>query len=184
MYIQSINTFFIENPKCGSRTIDYVLRNTFSLDDMSVAGHIPFDDFIPKIPCDAKIFGVVRNPVDRLVSSVRMMCRSIDQADEMLEKVANGSINSSGRITRRVYAPQSCYVKTSPRVDPFPFEMLSNLIRLIGWKSPIPHLNTALAETSFDTVKNRPLFNSALNIYKEDFNLYETTVSRQGGADV
>ena len=184
MYIKSINTFFIENPKCGSRTIDYVLRNTFPLNDMSVAGLVPIEDAIRRIPRDAKILGVIRNPADRLVSSVRMMCRSVDQADEMLGKAIAGFDKSKERIAYRVYAPQSSYAKISSRIKLFPFEMLSDLVRLTGWVKEIPHLNSARTDLSSDVVKNRPLFNSALNTYKEDFNLYETTVSRQGGIDV
>lgn len=184
MYIQSINTFFIENPKCGSRTIDYVLRNTFALNDMSVSGLVPIEDAIRRIPSDAKIFGVVRNPVDRLVSSVRMMCRSVDQADEMLEKAIAGFDKSKERIAYRVYAPQSSYVKISPRIKLFTFEMLSDLVRSIGWVKKIPHLNSAHPDLSFDEVKKRPLFNSVLNTYKKDFDLYENAMARQGGADV
>jgi hypothetical protein len=184
MYIQSINTFFIENPKCGSRTIDYVLRNTFPLSDMSVAGHVPIEDAIRRIPSDAKIIGVIRNPVDRLVSSVRMKCNSVDQADKMLEKAVAGFDKLKERISYRVFAPQSSYVKILPRVKLFAFEMLSDLVRSIGWVKEIPHLNRAHPDLSFNEVKNRPLFNSALNTYKKDFDLYENAMARQGGTDV
>ena len=66
----------------------------------------------------------------------------------------------------------------------FPFEMLSSLVRLIGWAKEIPHLNSAHPDLSFNEVKNRPLFNSALGIYEQDFILYENAVARQGVVNV
>ena len=84
MYIKSINTYFIENPKCGSRTVDYVLKSVFSVEDMSLEGHLPFKDVIRKIPKDAKIYGVVRNPQDRLISALFMWCNTPKQIDDHL----------------------------------------------------------------------------------------------------
>ena len=178
MYIKSINTYFIENPKCGSRTVDYVLRRVFSIDDMSVGGHVPIEDAMNRIPKDAKIFGVVRNPLDRLISSVRTGCINENQVDKRLTGVIKGMNKSHGIIPYHVYGPQSRYVNNSSRIKLFPFERLTDLIKLIGWKEKAPHQNKALMDLSPEDVKSRPLFATALATYKDDFSLYQNSLTQ------
>jgi hypothetical protein len=48
MYVESINTYFIENPKCASRSIDAALRKTFDFEDLSVQGHVFFEDALKR----------------------------------------------------------------------------------------------------------------------------------------
>lgn len=178
MYIKSINTYFIENPKCGSRTIDYVLKSKFLVEEMSLEGHLPFEDVISQIPKDAKIYGVVRNPQDRLISSIRSECVNKNQVDAKLTKVIKGVDMLYGLIFYHIYGPQFRYVNNSSRIKLFPFERLTDLIKLIGWKTKSPHQNKALIDLSPEDVKNRPLFATALATYKDDFSLYQNTLTQ------
>jgi len=173
VYIKSINSYFIENPKCGSRTVDYVLKSIFPVDDMSLEGHLPFEDVIGKIPKDAKIYGVVRNPQDRLISALFMWCTTTAQVDEHLRRVLGGMKSNDRCLVHHVYGPQVRYVPNSPRVKIFTFENLTALIRLLGWKKEIPQQNKALVGLSAEDAKNRPLFSEVLNLYKDDFSLYQ-----------
>tara|TARA_R110000823_G_C15880375_1_gene495001 strand:- start:553 stop:1101 length:549 start_codon:yes stop_codon:yes gene_type:complete len=180
VYIKSINTYFIENPKCGSSTVDYVLKSMFPIEDMAVGGFVPIEYAMRRIPEDAKIFGVVRHPLDRLVSSVRMGCRNAEQADEQLKSVIKGMDLTHGRILYHVYGPQTRYVSNSSRIQLFPFERLTDLIKLTGWGEKSPHQNKALVNLSPEDVKGRPLFATALATYKDDFSLYQNSLTNSG----
>ena len=175
MYIKSINTYFIENPKCGSRTVDYVLKSVFSVEDMSLEGHLPFKDVIRKIPKDAKIYGVVRNPQDRLISALFMWCNTPKQIDDHLTRVLGGIKSNDRCLVHHVYGPQVRYVPnhSSRKMQIFTFENLTAFIRSLGWNKEIPHKNKYISVLSPEDAKNRPLFSEVLNLYKDDFSLYQ-----------
>ena len=175
MYIKSINTYFIENPKCGSRTVDYVLKNIFPVQDISLEGHLPFEDVISQIPKDAEIYGVVRNPQDRLISALFMWCNTTIQIDEHLKRVLGGIKSNNRHLVHHVYGPQTRYVPnySGRKMKIFTFENLTSFIRSLGWTKEIPHKNRDVSILSPEDAKNRPLFSEVLNLYKDDFSLYE-----------
>jgi len=177
MYVESINTYFIENPKCASRSIDTALRKTFDFEDLSVQGHVFFEDALKRIPKNARIIGIVRNPEQRLISSVRMKCEDIAEAKQRLQKVINGLEKAKGVITYHVFGPQSRYVKIHDRCEIFAFEDLKSVFNIINPNLEVLHENKASSPLSHNAIKSLSCFETALKIYEEDFPLYESVMS-------
>jgi hypothetical protein len=173
MYISNIDTYIIENPKCASRTIAHTVNDIFEEKDISLEGHIFFDEVIEKIPASAKIYGIVRNPIDRLISGIRYWCDTIEKVDYHLEQLVKGLVKNKRSAPYMLYEPQSTYVKEHPRVKIYTFEDLNVFLKELGWRKEIKKFNQGHYEISKEEIKNRALFDKVLSKYFFDFNLYD-----------
>ena len=183
MYIEQLDTFYIEIPKTGTSSVNYTIHG-MQYQPLAVRGHMPVShcvDFLGRAP--SRVTCCIRHPVDRLVSAVRFFCVDIASLDYWMNILAKRNVEKSdGQFPHDLFKSQENYLDADVDVDLYPFEDLQKLVESLGWRGTVPHENVSQDKICRDDVLCHPCFEDVFaRHYSGDQRLYD---SLRGSVDV
>ena len=176
MYAQQIDTFFVEIPRTGMRSLEYDLNDIFKI---SHVGHYTTQRFLDDIKTTPSNYvAVVRDPVDRLLSAINFACLDTKQVDQAFDKLLREGYSTEiiaptcFEELGYVYAPQIAYMDADVDYKLYKFGDMKNFYKdWVSGKEPT-HNNKTNKWFSREELINHPMFNDVMQIYKKDVDLY------------
>ena len=154
MYINQLDTFYVEIPKTGTSSVNAALGPLYS--PWTVSGHKRVSeciDVLGRIP--SRIACCFRNPMDRLVSAANHFCRDGDDLTYWLRLLSEREVErSDGIVPFFMFKPQRYYLDVDVDVDLYPFEDLGDLLVSFGFSGDLPRENVSRKKFSRDDVVN------------------------------
>ena len=173
MYIEQIDTFYVEVPKTGTSSFVSILPEMFDQSRLKFNGHKKMSEIIKALGREPRrSFGVVRNPWQRIFSSVNYACNTWKDVDECFEMVVRGPRRDDGIVRYFAFASQSMYFDAGQNVQIYPLERVADAAASIGWTAPLPRLHVSERKFDSDDVQNHPLFEKVMRYYQHDCDLY------------
>jgi len=181
MYIPDKNLFIAEIPKTGSKTLAFVAKRL--VPNVMFEGHATLKDTISLVGHNVTTLAVIREPKDRLVSSIRYIYEGGDK-EEYIDKTINNLLTLGDMSVRHkralgirasfVFMQQSAFIEGSSAKDHFfLFDELEEVIRTMGWTGMMPHINKTESGLEKDMVLAHPRLNKVMGLYDRDVKLYE-----------
>ena len=175
MYIPYINSCIVEIPKCASTSLRHVVYSFFAT--RTVAVHATLQQHIDGFPSLKTSYALVRDPIDRLKSSVQhRMDRypggvSIPQIRQSLLSYGKGERPSFDDL---LFYPQYSFLMSDFPISLYKIENVSFLLADIGISSPAPVKNASLSTISTDQLLDGFGESFINEFYCIDFDLYKS----------
>lgn len=183
MLIHKTNTFIVEIPKTGTKTVRRVVDQMTN--GSSLHGHFSVKEALERnegVPFK-KIIAVIRNPEDRLVSALNYCMKFLDHpspksvkehASTLIKGAVEGYAKVDGLTKHYVFKPQYTFLDTQDGITVYRFEELNGLARSLGWGKPLPHENKSKTLIEKKDVKKLKGYRDVMAMYEKDMELYET----------
>jgi len=181
MYSPYINSCIVEIPKCASTSLRNIVSSFFVT--RVVAEHATLQQHITAFPSMKMSYALVRDPIDRLKSSVQYrMDRypdgiSIPQIKQSLLSYGRGERPSFDDL---LFYPQYSFLMSDFPVSLYKIDNVNFLLEDIGISSPAPVENASRSKISTDQLLDGFGENFINEFYSIDFSLYRG-VSCAGG---
>jgi len=175
MLIHKSDTFIVEIPKTGTKTVRRIVDQISN--GSSLHGHFSISEAIRKNEGNgfSEIIAVIRNPEERLLSAVNfcMKLKNID-AGTLLKGALNGYAKQNNMAEHYSFKPQYKFLDTPDKVTIFRFEELNRLATYLGFSKPLPHVNKSEALISNSDLKKFSAYRDVMALYEKDLELYES----------
>lgn len=175
MLIHKSDTFIVEIPKTGTKTVRRIVDQISN--GSSLHGHFSISEAINKNEGNrfSEIIAVIRNPEDRLLSAVNF-CMSLKDVDAstLLKGALNGYAKQNNMAEYYSFKPQYKFLDTADRVTIFRFEELHRLATHLGFSKPLPHVNKSKPLIEKSQLKKFSAYRDVMALYEKDMDLYES----------
>lgn len=170
-YSSKLNIILVEIPKSGSRT----LHNSLMREDsrLTHCGHLTLGQiFQPNIKDNPKVIAVIRDPLERLVSSVNYSTQSHNPKDpyKILDRILDEKVRTHFQTQSRFLEYNN---KRTYRLKLFKFEDIDKAVKEFGWDEPAPHHNKSIKKFSMTQLLRYSRLDEFKEYYSKDFKLRE-----------
>ena len=159
MYIEQLDTFYVEIPKTGASSVNAALGPLYS--PWSIGGHkrvIECLEVLGRTP--KRIVCCIRDPMDRLVSAVNHFCNDSNDLTYWLRLLSDREVTrGDGAVPFFMFKPQRYYLSAADfgvdfNVEVYPFEDFADLLASFGFEGKLPRKNVSKNKFSRDEVLN------------------------------
>lgn len=173
----------LEIPKTGSRSVVWALKRNNK--NIFYGGHAKLSKLLQRIeenkdnPWEYKAIGVVREPLERLVSGLNYESTKGSKfvLQQRLQRILDGKQDP-------VYSRQSDFVDVPDfPVDLYPLYQIDKVLSIVGYDSPV-HENKSVKRFTQQDIIDCPLYEDLMNYYQPDFDLYEQVTRHSSRSEV
>ena len=161
MYIEQLDTFYVEIPKTGTSSVNAALGPLYS--PWTVGGHKRVSECIEvlgRVP--ERIACCIRDPMDRFVSGVNHFCKDADELTYWLRLLSEREVErSDGIVPFFMFKPQRYYLDAEVEVEFYPFEDFADLLASFNFFGELPRENVSEKKFTRDDIVDHEYGESA-----------------------